>query len=194
MSSYRFTRQSCSRFTSVILQLAEGWPQVIKVNTQGMSVETYRSRFRDAVRGIIIHNIFADEPQIKSACEKIWSTLRIEEQPDGTLLIGDRGLLSSRRNRDVPAVGLVLDATAVLTSDITSPSSQVLNALVTLLTHSVLDSCTLTNTSEEFIQAHIPPNSPVELIENAPGKYTLFARNFKTSFPTPVKGCNAMWS
>lgn len=166
----RFRTPSVQRFSDIILELERSWPNPIMVNPAPLSAETFKARFRDAIKAIKHHRIC---PHLKSVVDKFEPSPRVEEKAGGRIRIGRPDIMKHTKTA-MTSAGSVLDAT-VTTDDgpIASPSSQILHAIVVLLQARVLSSATISLTTEEFIRSHLPLGAPIELVERN-GTFTLF--------------------
>jgi hypothetical protein len=166
----RFRTPSVARFADIILELDRSWPNPIMVNPAPLSAETFKARFRDAIKAIKLHKIC---PHLKSIVDKFEPSPRLEEKVGGQIRIGRPDIMKNTKG-GVAMAGAVLDATVIADDGpITSPSSQILHAIITLIQARVLSSATLTLTTEEFIRSHLPVEAMIEVVEKD-GTFTLF--------------------
>lgn len=161
----RHNHSAISRYRPFIESVSRNWPTPILVDPDPLTGETFACRFRDAVVGVMVYG------QAPDLMEKIsiWSQSYSVGQVKGTknLCIGRRDLVRQIGKKE-NQVGLVIDARVGITQEtINTPSQTVLNAIVVLLDHGILDHATLTNVTEETcIQAVKFSNRPIEVLNH----------------------------
>tara|TARA_R110000868_G_scaffold104308_2_gene287317 strand:+ start:7657 stop:8178 length:522 start_codon:yes stop_codon:yes gene_type:complete len=165
----RFREPSVLRFAEVIKAAAKNYPQAIIVNPLPLAKETYRCRFRDALKAIMEYDVC---PELLAYAKIVWGDVRIEEFQDDSLIIGPNHVL--RRRDKVNRIGTVLDGVvnvSTLAEEVT-PTEKIILAAVVLLEAGFLSDVTF-NATEDKIKQYLPSDCPLTIMEKN-GRTTLF--------------------
>jgi hypothetical protein len=172
----RFNAEAVARYTRIMLQVCSSWPSPVLVDPSPLSKETFRSRFRDAVKGVVV---FGQGPEsLRIELLPIHNDLSVSEQ-DGKLVIGPRALLKARQTRATNELqaGILLSGTASQADEQSAyegPDSAVIKAIAVLIQYGFLSSAKLCGVSAEFIESHLEEDYEGGVIENEDGSLTLY--------------------
>lgn len=169
----RFGEKAVARYAEMIQKMCDSWPEPIVVDTGLFSKETYRCRFRDAVRGVMFYGVGSSE--LYDTLKDKYEDIRIEEW-GANLLIGAGKVLKSR-SKAAPQRGAMLSGIATLTDGASlavGPSSELIRAILLLKDYGIIESVTVTGVTEEFIWTCIPHDSEVQILENADGSLLIY--------------------
>ena len=142
----RFNASAVARYETIIRQLCHSWPQPILVNPAPLSVETFRCRFRDAMRGVA---------EFGQGSQELQSLLQALQEPvvlsefSGMLRIGPKsasrvGLLSA------PQAGQLISQAGILSG------------------------AKVAGVTEKFIWDSLPPDYEGGVVENEDGSFNIY--------------------
>lgn len=172
----RFNIEAVSRYAHVMEMVCEAWPSPVLVDPKPLSIETFRQRFRDAVKGAVVYSQAPESCREKLG--KIHSEISLTEEK-GKLVIGPRELLRSRiKAPSGPSKpGLLVSGIATLAGNgepFASPDKAVIEALCTLLSYGFLSDARLSGVDAVFVETHLPADYEGGVMENADGSLTLY--------------------
>lgn len=171
---YRFSTKSVNRFIPIIENLLASWPQPIRVNSGELGHETYRGRFRDAIKAILLYG--ASYPKLAERLEAIGGLSAITVvDSNGFLTIGPRTILRTRAQK-VLSPGEVVAGLVTIGDSVVPKGKEVdvLRACILLLESGILTNIELTGVTEELAWSCIDDSSPVEVMSTEPNKITLY--------------------
>jgi len=151
--------------------VAKAWPNPVSINPAPLAIETFRSRFRDAVRGVMVYSVGG--LAMRNVVAPWWKDYTIKESK-GLLLVGPKTVLRQTR-KGASEVGLLVSGIATLEGDtVDSPDKDVIRAIGLLVTYGILSDARLTGVTEEFIYDCLGSDYSGGVVENADGTLTIF--------------------
>lgn len=169
----RFNEDAVARYADTMRHLCACWPTPITVNPHPLSKETFRSRFRDAMKGVVHYE--QGDPELRGALMKLNDEVTVSEA--GTMLvIGPTTALRKRSTKPVKA-GQLVSGIATLAdneSAVIGPDSAIIKALATLLAAGILADARISGVSEEFIYACFPEDYEGGVVQNQDGTFTIY--------------------
>jgi hypothetical protein len=169
----RFNANSVAKFAHVIREVCAAWPQAVMVNPAPYSVETYRSRFRDAMTGVVIYQQGPSDLYLPLV--KLSEPVVVAER-DGLLWIGPKSAARTKPENALQA-GLVVSGIATLANNeqaITSPDKAVIQAIALLTSYGILDGARITGVTEEFIYTCFPEDYEGGVVANPDGTFSIY--------------------
>lgn len=170
---HRFRAEAVSRYETTIRSLCASWPNPILVDPAPLSVETFRCRFRDAVRAVTEFN--QGDPELARLVGLLSEPIVVAEV-HGKLRIGPKSLMG-KRLQEKPQAGLLISGVATLADEsapIESPDKAVIQAIALLTQHGILGGARISGVTEEFIIKCFPEDYEGGTVENADGTFTIY--------------------
>ena len=126
----RHNQQAVDRYAEPIATINANWPEVVVFDPEPFSMETFRSRLRDAVMGIVTYGV--THPTVPFLEVKKWSEGYTSKVKDGQLVVGGREQVRDYK-RKTKTAGLTLDAEVKLCEvELNEPDMRVLEAMLVL--------------------------------------------------------------
>ena len=169
----RFNEMAVARYETIIRQMCDSWPQPIMVDPTPLSVETFRGRFRDAMRGVLEFNQGDDE--LLGMLRKLSEPVVLTEI-NGMLRIAPKSLSRARPENALQA-GLLVSGIATLadnTQELVGPDKAVIQAIALLSSKGILAGARITGVSEEFIWSCFPEDYEGGVVANEDGTFSIY--------------------
>ena len=161
----RHSREAVERYRSYMDLVSKNFPTPVTIDPAPLATDTFACRFRDAVRGVTGYNS-GDEKLLAAVSQ--WCNNFVVANIKGTslLMIGERQAVK-RKLATKASIGTVIDANLSPLDVVDSPSQKVLEAIVILMDHSVIEYATLTNTNLQQVQQAVLAATirPIEVVE-----------------------------
>lgn len=153
----------------MMVKITQSWPTVVMVDPAPLSPETFRSRFRDAVKGVTKYGLRQD---LMSGWMFDYSVV---EEKGGYLLVGPKELVRYRKEERPEQVGQIVSGVAEAASEVfEGPDVEIVRAIATLMAAGFLGSCKVSGVTEEFIYSCFPEGYEGGVQDNGDGTLTIF--------------------
>ena len=169
----RFNSNAVARYETIMRQLCASWPQPILVNPAPLGIETFRCRFRDAMRGVLEYNQGSEE--LLGLLRKLSEPVVLSES-HGSLKIGPRSALKLKP-QNAPQAGAIISGIATLadnTAAVVGPDRAVIQAIALLTSHGILAGARVEGVTEEFIWASFPEDYEGGVVQNEDGTFSIY--------------------
>ena len=166
----RHSEKAIERYRPFIESVSVNYPTPIVIDPSPLSPDTFACRFRDAVAGILRYGSgedLLDEVLVWSQ-DYMVATLK----GSGHLVIGRTSEVKTSMKQTGP-IGKVIDASISPVSAVSSPSDRVLDALLVLMDHHILEFVTLNGVDESTILNKLPQFKRTIEVMNQNGTITL---------------------
>lgn len=129
---WRFTARSGLRYAKIIHKIVDTFPAILTIDPEGLSVETYSCRLRDAMRGLAAEQWHLPSLDFEKFLE-VHSKVSVGIRND-KVVVGPRSEL--RAAKALPTVGVTAGSAKELT--VSTTSAEIIKALAVLHHHRIL--------------------------------------------------------
>lgn len=160
----RHTEKAIQRYEPYFHIVAKNHPNVVVINPEPLTCDTFSCRFRDAVAGVMR---FGQREDLRSLVEGFASDYAVANvKGTGNLVIGSKEAVRKYGRADKP-VGSVVDANISQMDTVDSPSDSIIRAIVVLIQAGILEHATLTGSTIDQVQKLIPTTGrPIEIMDH----------------------------